>query len=105
MFNFKSIASLLAVTFAILFTSSVSLEAGHYERHHCRRSHVNVHVNPTVCGSRYLVRSPAYVPVYGAPQPVIAYPAPQPVIAYPVYQPVYVAPQPTLGLSFSWFFR
>ena len=103
MFNIKAIASVLGVTLAILFASN--LEAGHHHRN-CRRSHVNINIGPVVPAPTYIVRSPAYAPIYVAPQPVVAYPVYQTVYE-PIYEPVYVAPQPRLftGFSFGWFFH
>ncbi len=100
MFNLKIFASVLSVTLAVLFVSTPNLEAGHRHHQHCR-SRVNINVGPVVPGPSYVVRSPAYAPVY----PV--YVAPQPVVAYPVYQPVYVVQQPSFfsGFSFGWFFH
>lgn len=99
MFNLKAIASVLGVSFAILFASTLNLEAGHH--HRCCRSGVSFNIRPVVPAPTYVVTSPAYTyaPIY--------VPAPQPVVAYPVYQPVYVVPQPRLfsGFSFNWFFR
>ncbi|QLH34746.1 MAG: hypothetical protein HWD61_00265 [Parachlamydiaceae bacterium] len=104
MFNLKAIASVIGITFAILFVATPVLEAGHH-RGHCRRSSVSINIGPTVAAPTYVVRSPAYVVASPAYEPICY--APQPVVAYPVYQPVYVAPQPQIftGFSFGWFFR
>lgn len=104
MFNYKALAAILGVTFVILFASTPNLEAGHHHRRHCHRSNVSINFGAVAPAPTYVVRSPAYAPVYLAPQPV--YVTPQPVVAYPVYETVYVAPQPRLfsGFSFGWFF-
>ena len=98
MFNFKTVACILGVSFAILYAYTPDLEAGHYHHHRGPRTRVNIQVGPAIPPPSYIVSSPVYQPVCWGPQPVIA---------YPVYQPVYIAPpQPIFtGLSFSWFFR
>lgn len=114
MSSLKIVASMLCLTFAILFVSKANVEAGHHRHHHCHRSNVSINIGASA--PAYIVRSPAYTPVYYAPQPVVSYPvyepayAPQPMyVAYPqpVYQPVYIERQPSLftGFSFGCFFR